>query len=51
MRKARKTRRHDACTPGICVGINRRIVILDRRISKSDAAIVGLIDADIELRG
>ena len=46
MRKAEKTRRHDAGGAGIRAEINRMIAILDRRIDKLDRAIAVLIDSD-----
>ena len=49
MRKAEKTRRHDAGAPDICAEIARMIAILDRRILKLDRAIAELIDADPDL--
>lgn len=49
MRKAEKTRRHDAGAADIRAEIFRRIAILDRRILKLDCTIAELIDADPEL--
>ncbi len=46
MRKAEKTRRHDAGGADIRAEIHRMIAILDRRIDKLDRAIAVLIDGD-----